>query len=164
MTKSISRIFLLAGISLLCSIGTPSVASTVLAAHADSVVAALKENGYQAKLEKGDDGSPQIITASGGNKMVMTFSSCTKGDNCEYIELIASWSGTSDADARSAVTKWNGEEHFAAAIYLPKDKYVVLYHYIITGSAGISDSSLIASIEYFDREYVQIGNGLTPAK
>jgi nitrate reductase alpha subunit len=140
----------------------PSAASavTVTSDNAQTYVTALANNGYKAKIEKDSDGNPSITTSVGGNQVLLSFSSCTNGDHCQYVELISTWSGVDDKTAISVVNKWNSEEHFASTVCNKSGKTVSLYHYIITSSAGISAESLVANLEYLSKEFAELQNAL----
>jgi hypothetical protein len=141
----------------LLTCATVAEAATVNAHDVKTVVAALQENGYRAKLNKGEDGDPLIITGSGGNNIVLVFSSCTNHENCDYIEFLSYYADISPRNGSEIVNKWHSEENFASVLYIEREKQLSLYHYIITGTGGISSESLTDTMSYFVKDLASLG-------
>lgn len=139
-------------------------AAPVTAHDVRTVVSALQDNGFQAKLDKTDDGDPMIISGADGNKFAMTFSSCTAHADCSYIELIASWNDVKPELGAKIASSWQAEENYSGLIYLPNEGQLTAYHYLITGKDGISPDSLVDSISYFMKDFVSVGNRLAKEK
>ncbi len=120
------------------------------------IVAALQSAGFQAKLNKSDDGTPNIVTGADGQKVLMSFSGCKAGVDCDYIELISYW--TCDAQEQpkcdAAADAWSKEEHMTTV--LKGTGSVALYHYLIVEDGNMSDTMLIATLKYFSDEAAQL--------
>jgi hypothetical protein len=135
-------------------------AAPVTAHDARTVAAALQDNGFQAKLDKTEDGDPMILSGSGGNRFALIFSSCTAHADCSFIEMVAFWTGVEPAMGSKLTTAWNSEENFSGVLYFPDRRQVSLYHYLITGKDGISAESLVESVGYFMEDFANIGDKL----
>ena len=112
----------------------------------------LKGAGYQAELDTSSPSSPRIITGTGGDKLVIAFSSCdTKG--CDYAEILGQWTGVTRGQANKVQQKYEAEEQFASILYSEQSSTMSVYHYVILGKDGITLNNMIEYINYFDKEF-----------
>ena len=119
----------------------------------------LRRQGYQAEIDKSDLESPNIFTGLSGSRTAISFSSCT-GMDCDYVEIISSWKIVDRTVALKVIQEWNREERFSGAVYLESDQTVAVYHYILLGKDGITLQNLIENLEYFSRDYEELGKHL----
>ena len=125
----------------------PAAADTVKASDPATLIKALQGAGYRAKLDKGDDGDPVIVTASGGNNITIVFSGCTKNTNCTYVEMVAVWKCNADMTdkCKSIVAKWNTEERFAQVTNTSAG--IGLYYFLDLDAGGMSDALFIDNVK-----------------
>jgi hypothetical protein len=133
------------------------VAGTINSHDINSMVTALQEGGYQAKLDFDQDGDPRILTGADGDKLEIAFSSCKNKNDCDYVEILAFWEGVKPDKGTIAASKWNSTEEFSTALYSEKDQNMYVYHYLITGADGISSSSLEKTLDYFVGDFEKVG-------
>ncbi len=119
------------------------------------IVSALQNAGFQAKLSKSDDGSPNIITGAGGAKILISFSGCKAGINCDYLELISYWTCTPEEQSKcdAAADSWSKEEHVATP--LKASGSVAIYYYLVVEDGNFSDDMLVSTLKYFSNEATQ---------
>lgn len=94
------------------SMAVPASAAN-LTADPTLIAAALQKAGYQAKVEKEDDGTPYILSSSGGYDFVVFLLGCTKGQNCTTVQFYA---GFKDAGLSfEKANAWNSDNRFGRA-------------------------------------------------
>jgi hypothetical protein len=130
-------------------------ATSLTARNPAGIVAALQANGFQAKLDSDDSGNPQIITGTGGSKIMIAFSGCEAGINCDYIEFLSVWTCTSQQmqKCNSILDSWVKEEHMAGLLKTPDG--IAMYYYMIVGDGSFSDEVLVATLQYFSKEAIE---------
>lgn len=132
-------------------LASSATAAPVTPHNPDGLVAALQAAGYQAKLSKTDDGSPEITSAAGGNNILIAFSGCDKGANCDYLEFIATWDCSADVKKCDDMqAQWSKEEHVGTI--MKSASQVAMYHYLVVGGGNVSDDTFINTFEYFARD------------
>jgi hypothetical protein len=141
----------------LVALGGAAPAATITAANVDGVAKALQDNGYKAKVDRTDKDGPWIITASAGNNFGIAFSDCQGPNKCRLAEFVASYSDVEQEVGKSIVDDWNSKEQFSGAVYDPARRSIVAYHYLLTGDAGISDDAFIGAMNYFIRDFDDLG-------
>ena len=142
------------------ALASAAPAATVSSANVDGVAKALQDAGYKAQIDRRDKLGPWILTASSGHNVAIAFSDCKDANKCRLIEFVASYSDVEQGPGAAIVDDWNRREQFAAAVYDPARKSVVAYHYLITGDAGISDEAFIETMNYFVRDFDDLGKKL----
>ena len=130
--------------------------SNITIRNVDTFAAELKKKGFQANLTINKNGNPRILTGVGGNNIVLAFSSCEKS-NCNYLEIIAFYTGIDEKQFLSLLMKYALEENFAVIYYNKPENNLYAYHYIILGNDGITSSNLIEKLSYFSSEFDKIG-------
>lgn len=132
-------------------LATSADAAAVSSTDPNSVVSALQEAGYKAKLSTDKDGKPHIESAADGTVIAMVFEGCTDKSLCTQIELIAAW--TCDGIKKKCATqteKWNGEENYSHALFF--DDTVALYHHLLFDKVGYSSELFVTNLEFFIRD------------
>ncbi len=77
--------------------------------------------------------------------------------DCNYAELMSSWTGVEQLSGSIASQSNSSEESFATALYQRDQKWLVVYHYIILGSEGITLQNLLDNMSYFVQDFDRIG-------
>lgn len=127
--------------------------------NVDAFASELKRRGYQADLDKSNKDSPTIITGANGHKIAISFSVCSES-SCNYIELLSYYTLADRSMTDAVKQKWNSEEKFSGIYVADGGKSVALYHYIIVGSDGLTINNLIENIEYFAKDFDNLGSML----
>lgn len=128
---------------------TATFAASVTSLDPATVVAALQDAGYKAKLSKNDDGDPLIESASQGNVVQIALLNCKDHRRCDQLEFITLWSCAPDDLKRCQVlnNKWNGTENFSSTIIIRDN--IVLYKHLLFDETGISSGLFIKNLEMF---------------
>jgi hypothetical protein len=147
------------GAAALC-VSSQVCAGPVTAHNPQDLVSALQADGFQADLGKDDEGKPQIITSTGGHKIVLSFSGCTANADCDYLELISYWTCTTEQAPKcdAAVAGWQKDEHMASLLRT-KDG-VAVYYYLIFTDGSLDDKMLVATLQYFARDSLAWQEGI----
>ena len=147
-----------AGLALMAAslnIGGAANAAAATSFEPKTLMAALTDAGYKAKLTRDDETrEPFIESASGGNTLKLAFSGCTKGEGCDQVEFIALW--TCEGEVKTcteAASRWNEEENFAHIVMAgDAGDAVALYHHLLFDKAGISPELFVANFELFSND------------
>jgi len=135
--------------------GAPAVAGPVTSYEPGTIVAALQNAGYKAKLSKDDDGDPQIDTASDGNDIHIALSGCNKGSSCNQIEFLVFWKcGDELKKCQKVQDEWNGAEMFTGSLII--DEQIGLYRHLLLDKEGISEALFIRNFDLFTKEAVEL--------
>lgn len=128
---------------------TATCAASVTSFDPATIVTALQDAGYKAKLSKNDDGDPLIESASQGNVVQIALLNCQDHRRCDQLEFITLWSCAPDDLKRCEVlnNKWNGAENFASTVIFGDN--IALYKHILFDDAGISSGLFIKNLEMF---------------
>lgn len=89
-------------------------AGTVCATDPASIVTAMQEEGYKAKLEKDGMDDPKIASKANGYDFEVYFYGCKNHKGCKEIQFSAGFAPASDQTAEYA-NKWNAEKRFIKA-------------------------------------------------
>jgi hypothetical protein len=139
---------MVASAALSLTLGGAANAAAVSSFAPDTLVKALQDAGYKAKLSKDDDGDPLIETAAGGEAVTIHFAGCTKAQSCDQIEFATIWNCEKEKKAcTESAAKWNGDENFSHAIMV--NEFAVLYYHLLLDQQGISPALFIRSFELF---------------
>lgn len=90
----------------------PCGAGLICASNPQTVVNALQEAGYKAKLSKSEStGNPRIESAASGYNFHVYFYECEKGAKCASLQFFISFAddGTNTPDLAN---KWNAKKRF----------------------------------------------------
>ncbi len=89
----------------------PCAKGMVCASDPKSIVAALQDEGFKAKLETGSDGDPKISTAANGYNYTVHFYGCEKGAQCDSIQLYSGFKSEDD-NTPAYANAWNVKKRF----------------------------------------------------
>ncbi|BAR98575.1 hypothetical protein BV133_982 [Blastochloris viridis] len=109
---------------------TSAVAADVTATRPDSLIAALQNAGYQAKLTKDATGDPMIESRAAGFRFRVVFFGCDNGANCNQVVFAAGFL-TKEKPTLQDINDWNydkalskgaidkdGDPHLRAGLWL----------------------------------------------
>jgi hypothetical protein len=135
---------------------TATFAASVTSLDPATIVTALHDAGYKAKLSKNDDGDPVIESASQGNVVQIALLNCKDHRRCDQLEFVTFWSCAPDDVKRCQTlnTKWNGEENFSSTIMTGDN--IALYKHILFDEAGISAGLFIQNLEMFGGDAIRL--------
>jgi hypothetical protein len=119
----------------------------------------LLQNGYRAEIDRSDPKMPYIYTGISGHNIALSFSSCYE-DDCEYLEIMSSWTKFNNSAAIAATQEWRNEENFSSILLDIEKGQLSVYHYVILGPDGITYNNLIKTLQYFVKDYEAIGQKL----
>jgi len=106
------KLVAIASAMALSSWAVPASAANITADPA-LIAAALQKAGYQAKVEKEEDGTPYILSSSGGYDFVVFLLGCTKGQNCTTVQFYAGFKNTGFSVENA--NAWNSDNRFGRA-------------------------------------------------
>ncbi len=130
-------------------------AAPVTSLDPTTVVSALQNAGYKAKISVDKDGDTSIESASEGNTVTIAFLNCTNGKACDQIELLAFWNCAKEMKRCEALNiKWNAEEVFAHTLMI--EKQIGMYRHLLFDKNGMSEELFIRNFEYFSRDAVAL--------
>jgi hypothetical protein len=137
--KSVHILGFIAGILLALAAGAPASAreGKVTSLDPASVVSALQDAGYQAKLDDTPGNDPSIRTAAQGYTILLMFVRCQDHQNCDQLEMITYFSCSEDKDkCASASQSWNMEQSFSHTVVT--ESGLAQYAYVFFDKEGIS--------------------------
>ena len=140
--------------AVLGAIALPGAAQTVSAADPDSLVRALRDQGYRAILETDDTGNPKISSAMEGVNYAIFFYGCENNTLCKDIQFSAGFDlekGTTEF----RMNDWNRDWVIVkAVINSENDPFIQMF------VPGIQDMSRAS----FGRVLFRWGQGLVDFK
>lgn len=125
----------------------------------EAFAAALRQKGYQAKINDEVADIPMIMVNVGGEEIAVAFSDCDNS-GCNYIQFIDWFKGVSEDEAYFSAGNRLREEGFSHPFWDSDKKTFALYNYIVIGSDGITVQNLIDNMNYFVRENVTLTNSI----
>lgn len=129
-------------------------ANTIDAARPDSIVNALQELGFQAKLETDSQGDPLIRSRMEGIRTSIYFYGCTDNKDCQDL-LFSTGFNLTDGTTASRMNEWN-ETKLVGKAYIDDESDPWLEFYV-GGVTGMTQES-------FERNVDQFGNALSGFK
>jgi hypothetical protein len=115
----------------------PALCENIDAGKPSTIVSAIQEIGYKAKLSKDKDGIPTIDTSMNGSKISIDFENCTK-NVCRTINAFDIWTIEADqySSMRSVVDDWNDRVFFSKAN--ASEEYISISYSIDLSQGGMS--------------------------
>ena len=93
----------------------PAAAQSLLsAADPEQLAEAIREFGYQARLEKDGTGDPLISSSASGGEFQIEFYGCTRNRDCKTLRFAAGYD-LQDGATLEKVNEWNVDKRFASA-------------------------------------------------
>ncbi|MDJ0277025.1 YbjN domain-containing protein [Sphingomonas sp. 2R-10] len=100
-------------------VAQPAAAQNVDATRPDTVVAALREAGYRAVLDKDNSGDPLVKSGAAGVDFSVYFYNCTANKACKTVQFHAGF--VKKGVTLDTINTWNATHRFARA-YLDDEK------------------------------------------
>ncbi len=127
----------------------PASAQVVAASNPASVVRALHNAGFQAKLEKDKTGDPMIKSASSGSSYVIYFYNCTKNSACETVQFHASYQlDKGKAPTVEKINEWNRQQRFGRA-FVNTDGQPTVEMDVDLADGGMSEALFGDNVEFW---------------
>lgn len=125
-------------------------AANVTSVRPESIVQALQNNGYKAKLEKTNDGEPLITTGVDGNNIIIVMTDCKNGKNCTTTEFVGVWDCSESVEkCRKAANQFNNQESPVHVLLSDGGKTATTYSYLLFDEVGISEELYIKNLTTF---------------
>lgn len=118
----------------------------------------IQEMGYQALLDKDDDGDPLIESSSGGSKFVIIFSECESNKDCQLLTFYKGFRYDKEdyAKVRGMADNWNKLLRISAA-RVDEDSIAIMYSHDISGQ-GVTSENFKATFSRWTEEMDGIKN------
>ncbi len=125
----------------------PPAPVMVRAQDPNSLVSALQEAGYSAKLETDKVGDPLITSAVSGTTFQIFFYNCTDHENCATVQFNSGYDLKS-APSLELINEWNRTNRFGRA-FLDKESDPILEMDIDLDDGGMSPDLFIDNLEFW---------------
>ena len=125
----------------------PAQAQMVRAQDPDSVVRALQQGGYAAKLGVDKVGDPMITSGVAGTNFQIFFYNCTDHKACATVQFHSGYDLT-DPVGLERINEWNRSQRFGRA-YLDKEDDPILEMDVDLDDGGVSSLLFIDNIEFW---------------
>jgi len=120
----------------------------VCASKPDTVVKALQDAGYKAKIDKNDDGDTMITSAAAGYNFDMILLGCELHALCDSIQFTITFTKDNSMTPEMA-NDWNSDKRFAQAAII-KDGRFGLYYDVSTKN-GLSAANFADVLKRWDQ-------------
>ena len=145
-------------VSLLAA--TPAVAADsgpcgkglICASDPATVVAALQQTGYKAKLDKDSEGDPKISSSASGYDFDIYFYGCKDNKQCDSLQFRISFE-KDGANTFELANKWNSKKRFSQAYISDKGAFVADYD--VTTAGGLTSANFADVVDWWS---VTLGN------
>ncbi|WP_340644967.1 YbjN domain-containing protein [Phenylobacterium sp.] len=152
---SLARNSLVCAAALAAFACSTAIAAPVTSTDPATVVAALQNGGYKAKLTTDEDSDVWVETASDGNDIRIAFLDCDSKKSCSQIEFIAFWNCEKEVKRCEKLNNtWNSEEVFAHTIMI--DSKIAMYRHLLLDEGGSSEALFIKNFEFFSRDAARL--------
>jgi hypothetical protein len=141
------RFKLLAAAAAALFAASAAQAQMVEAKKPQTIVAALQEAGYTAKLATDPTGDPMISSASSGVPFTVFFYNCNDNKNCATIQFSAGFKLTT-ATTLGHINSWNGGQRFGRA-HIDDEGDPVLRMDLDLDDGGMSSALFTDNLEYW---------------
>ena len=131
----------------------PAQAQMVNAQEPNSVVSALLDAGYSAKLGTDAVGDPMITSSVGGTSFQIFFYNCVQHKACATVQFHSGYDLESPVGLE-LINNWNRTQRFARA-FLDKENDPVLEMDVDLDDGGMSRLLFIDNIEFWDTILVE---------
>lgn len=118
----------------------------VCASAPQTVVAALQEAGYKAKLEKDKLGDPSVASSASGYTFDIYFYGCEKNTACTSLQFLASFEAQ-DHYTPALANSWNEENRLIRMSV--NDKKALYLRYDVTTVGGLSGENFADIVNWW---------------
>ena len=138
----------LAGATALVA-ASPALGQQVTAKDPAVIAKVLQDAGFQAKIEKADDDSPMIVSASSGSKFSVFFMNCTKSADCRTVQFYTAYDTKPEATPNlEKINEWNRTMRFGRA-YLDGSGDPAIEMDVDLDDGGMSNGLFIDNLEFW---------------
>lgn len=130
----------------------PCGTGLICASNPATVVTALQEAGYKAKLDKDNEGYPKISSSASGYDFDIYFYGCKNNKQCDALQLRVSFEKDA-ANTFELANKWNASKRFSQAYISDKGSFVTDYD--VTTMGGLTKANFADVIDWWS---VTLGN------
>jgi hypothetical protein len=128
-------------------LAVPAQAEQVRAQDPESLVTALRNAGYAAKLGTDKVGDPMITSGINGTTFQIFFYNCTDHVECATVQFHSGYDLTSSPTLAS-LNEWNRAQRFGRA-YLDKENDPILEMDVDLDDGGLAPALFIDNIEFW---------------
>jgi hypothetical protein len=125
----------------------PAQAQMVKAQDPDSLVQALQDGGYTAKLGTDKVGDPMITSGASGTSFQIFFYNCTEHKACATVTFHSGYDLKSSPGLEK-INEWNRGKRFGRA-YLDKESDPILEMDVDLDDGGLSPALFIDNVEFW---------------
>jgi hypothetical protein len=125
----------------------PAQAEMVRAQDPESVVRALQQGGYAAKLGVDKVGDPMVTSGVSGTSFQIFFYNCTDHKECATVQFHSGYDLTKSVGL-DRINEWNSSQRFGRA-YLDKESDPILEMDVDLDDGGLSPLLFIDNIEFW---------------
>ena len=129
------------------AVAAPQAPLMVRAQDPNSLVTALQDAGYSAKLGTDKVGDPLITSAVGGTTFQIFFYNCKEHANCATVQFHSGYD-LKTAPSLELINEWNRNNRFGRA-FLDKENDPILEMDIDLDDGGMSPALFIDNIEFW---------------
>jgi Putative bacterial sensory transduction regulator len=104
----------------------PCGTGLICASKPETVVSALQDAGYKAKLSKDDSGDPMVSSSAAGYDFDVYFYGCKDNKQCDSLQMRVSFA-KDGANTPELANKWNKGKRFSQAYIDEKGRFVADY-------------------------------------
>jgi hypothetical protein len=144
--------FVLIGTPVLAADTEPCARGLICASDPSTVVQALQDAGYKAKLTKDSTGDPMISSSASSYDFDVMFYGCKDAKQCDSLQLRISFE-KDGANTPELANKWNSSKRFSQAYISDKGAFVADYD--VTTAGGLTKANFADVIDWWS---VTLGN------
>lgn len=127
--------------------GCPS--GTVCAADPQTVVSAMQEAGYKAKLTTlKESGDPMIESAANGYDFEVHFSNCTDKRDCQSLVFVISFNNDDGGNTMEMANKWNNGHRFSVMSFSDENQWLNVTHDVTT-VGGLRKENMASLLQWW---------------
>lgn len=135
----------------------PCGTGMICASAPDTIVAAMQEAGYKAKLTTDDDGDPSIESATSGYNFDVFFYGCEAHKNCDSVQFRVTFKAD-PANTAALANGWNSSKRFMQAAVDTKAR--LKFNYDVSTIGGLNQANFADVLSWLDYEVGEIGKFL----
>jgi Putative bacterial sensory transduction regulator len=143
---------LLAATPALATDTKPCDKDLICASNPTTVVAALQDAGYKAKLDKDSEGDPKVSSSAAGYDFDIYFYGCKANKLCDSLQFRISFE-KDGANTPELANKWNSGKRFSQAFISDRGAFVADYD--VTTAGGLTKPNFADVIDWWS---VTLGN------
>jgi hypothetical protein len=118
----------------------------ICASDPATIVVALQEAGYKAKLEKDAMGDPMIASSASGYDFNVYFYGCKSAARCDSLQFQVSFE-KDGANTPELANKWNSTKRFGQAAISEKGSFVLGYDISTVG--GVNSKNFADIVDWW---------------